>query len=123
MTFAKSTVLVLAVIFALTFVSGDVDSYSGGGCLSRGSQLPRRALSSQPYAIQNIVRTILNEFDEGQVGRQFENREGCLPAGGSYYEYDVYSRNDSDRIVAEYYTSKVYYTPDHYWSFIQLQLY
>ncbi|WP_199486327.1 ribonuclease domain-containing protein [Actinomadura logoneensis] len=58
------------------------------------------------------------------TGGVFQNREGQLPSGVSYHEYDVYSRakgaqRDAYRIVHSS-TGKVYYSPDHYANFYLL---
>lgn len=59
------------------------------------------------------------------AGGQFSNIEGELPSGDTYYEYDVYSRTcgahrDAVRIVVDFTTGVVYYSPDHYANFYQL---
>lgn len=58
------------------------------------------------------------------TGGVFQNREGQLPSGVSYHEYDVYSRakyaaRDAYRIVHSS-TGKVYFSPDHYSNFYLL---
>ncbi|RMI37351.1 ribonuclease N [Actinomadura harenae] len=58
------------------------------------------------------------------TGGVFQNREGQLPSGVSYHEYDVYSRakgaaRDAYRIVHSS-TGKVYFSPDHYANFYLL---
>ncbi|MER5641236.1 ribonuclease domain-containing protein [Kitasatospora sp. NPDC002227] len=59
------------------------------------------------------------------AGGQFSNYEGELPAGDTYYEYDVYPRScgahrDAVRIVVDFTTGVVYYSPNHYADFYQL---
>jgi RHS repeat-associated protein len=60
-------------------------------------------------------------------GRIFQNREGILPAGGPYHEYDVdptpargsgLTRN-AERIIYEPATGRAWYTSDHYASFTE----
>ncbi|WP_026412431.1 ribonuclease domain-containing protein [Actinomadura oligospora] len=58
------------------------------------------------------------------TGGVFQNREGQLPSGVTYHEYDVYSRakyasRDAYRIVHSS-TGKVYFSPDHYANFYLL---
>ncbi|MEV5573591.1 ribonuclease domain-containing protein [Spirillospora sp. NPDC052269] len=58
------------------------------------------------------------------TGGVFQNREGQLPSGVSYHEYDVYSRakgahRDAVRIIHSS-TGTVYYSPDHYANFYLL---
>ncbi|GLY00863.1 MULTISPECIES: ribonuclease domain-containing protein [Actinoplanes] len=59
------------------------------------------------------------------TGGTFQNREGQLPAGASYGEYDVYSRargasRDAYRIVVNRSTKETWFTPDHYVTFYKL---
>ncbi|MEW9550500.1 ribonuclease domain-containing protein [Nonomuraea sp. NPDC050783] len=59
------------------------------------------------------------------TGGRFRNREGQLPAGATYYEYDVYSRargaaRDAYRIVVNRGTGAVWFSPDHYTDFHRL---
>ncbi|GII58585.1 ribonuclease N1 [Planotetraspora thailandica] len=59
------------------------------------------------------------------TGGRFENREGQLPSGGTYYEYDVYSRSrgaarDAYRIVVNRSSGAVWFSPNHYTDFYRL---
>ena len=59
------------------------------------------------------------------AGGQFYNREGQLPSGATYYEYDVYPRNrgaarDAYRIVVNRSTGVVWFSPNHYTDFYRL---
>jgi ribonuclease len=59
------------------------------------------------------------------AGGQYYNREGELPSGDIYYEYDVYPRTcgaarDAYRIVLDSYTGRVWFSPNHYTDFYQL---
>jgi ribonuclease T1 len=59
------------------------------------------------------------------TGGTFQNREGQLPSGAGYNEYDVYSRakgaaRDAYRIVVNRSTKETWFTPDHYENFYQL---
>jgi ribonuclease T1 len=59
------------------------------------------------------------------TGGTFQNREGELPAGASYNEYDVYPRaqgaaRDAYRIVVNRSTKVAWFTPDHYVTFYKL---
>ncbi|WP_199565016.1 ribonuclease domain-containing protein [Spongiactinospora rosea] len=52
-------------------------------------------------------------------GGRFANREGQLPAGGRYSEYDVYSRRrgaprDGYRLVIDRGSGRAWFSPDHY---------
>jgi guanyl-specific ribonuclease Sa len=61
---------------------------------------------------------------EGYVGgRVFQNREGHLPAGGDYREFDVdphLGNRNAERIIVEWNSKKAWYTADHYQTFIPL---
>ncbi|MEV5753259.1 ribonuclease domain-containing protein [Actinoallomurus sp. NPDC052308] len=59
------------------------------------------------------------------TGGRFYNREGELPSGATYYEYDVYSRakgaaRDAYRIVVNRSTGVTWFSPNHYTDFYQL---
>ncbi|ETK31402.1 ribonuclease domain-containing protein [Microbispora sp. ATCC PTA-5024] len=59
------------------------------------------------------------------TGGRFYNREGELPSGATYYEYDVYSRakgaaRDAYRIVVNRSTGAVWFSPNHYTDFYRL---
>lgn len=59
------------------------------------------------------------------AGGQFFNREGQLPSGATYFEYDVYSRDlegprDAFRIVVNRSTGVIWFSPNHYTDFHRL---
>ncbi|WP_033340260.1 ribonuclease domain-containing protein [Catenuloplanes japonicus] len=59
------------------------------------------------------------------AGGQFYNREGQLPSGATYYEYDVYPRangaaRDAHRIVINRSSGVTWYSPNHYTDFYRL---
>jgi guanyl-specific ribonuclease Sa len=59
------------------------------------------------------------------TGGQFFNREGQLPSGATYNEYDVYSRaqgapRDAFRIVVNRSTGVTWFSPNHYTDFYRL---
>ena len=59
------------------------------------------------------------------TGGRFYNREGELPAGATYYEYDVYPRargaaRDAYRIVVNRSTGVTWFSPNHYTDFYRL---
>lgn len=62
---------------------------------------------------------------DNYTGGQFFNREGRLPSGATYSEYDVYSRakgasRDAYRIVVNRSTGVTWFSPNHYTDFYQL---
>ncbi|MGX7827820.1 ribonuclease domain-containing protein [Actinokineospora sp. 24-640] len=59
------------------------------------------------------------------AGGRFYNREGQLPAGHTFYEYDTHHRprgaaRDARRIVRDVTTGVVWYSPDHYGNFYRI---
>lgn len=59
------------------------------------------------------------------AGGTFYNREGQLPSGHSYREFDVYPRacgaaRDAYRIVVDLTTGVTYFSPNHYTDFYRL---
>ncbi|MGW0803473.1 ribonuclease domain-containing protein [Nonomuraea sp. NPDC002799] len=59
------------------------------------------------------------------TGGRFYNREGQLPSGATYNEYDVYSRargerRDAYRIVVNRSTGVTWFSPNHYTDFHRL---
>ncbi|WP_435871565.1 ribonuclease domain-containing protein [Micromonospora humida] len=59
------------------------------------------------------------------AGGQFHNYEGQLPAGATYYEYDVYPRvsgaaRDAYRIVVNRSSGATWFSPDHYANFYRI---
>ncbi|WP_423213698.1 ribonuclease domain-containing protein [Pseudonocardia sediminis] len=89
------------------------------------SGLPVRALSSLPAQATDTYRLIQRggPFPYSRDGITFQNREGILPArsGGYYREYTVPTPGSSDRGARRIVTGsadEVYYTGDHYSSFV-----
>ncbi|MBG0827530.1 ribonuclease N [Planomonospora sp. ID67723] len=59
------------------------------------------------------------------TGGRFYNREGQLPGGATYHEYDVYPRErgasrDAYRIVVNRSTGVTWFSPNHYTDFYRL---
>jgi hypothetical protein len=59
------------------------------------------------------------------AGGTFYNREGQLPSGHSYREFDVYPRacgasRDAYRIIVDLSAGVVYFSPNHYTDFYRL---
>lgn len=89
------------------------------------SGLPARALSSLPPEAAQTYRLIESggPFPYDRDGIVFQNREGILPAKGSgyYHEYTVPTPGSDDRGARRIVTGsgdEVYYTGDHYASFV-----
>ena len=99
-------------------VSAPVASSSSTASPVADSSVPQKALN-----VLNVVRST-GLPPEGYVGgRVFQNREGHLPPGGDYREFDVDPHNggrNAERIIVEWNTKKAWYTGDHYQTFIPL---
>ncbi|MEV6825134.1 ribonuclease domain-containing protein [Amycolatopsis sp. NPDC051102] len=59
------------------------------------------------------------------AGGTYSNREGELPAGHSYREFDVYPRTcgaarDAYRIIVDLTTGVVWFSPNHYTDFYEI---
>jgi len=92
---------------------------------SAGSGLPVRALSELPDEAAGTWRLIEKggPFPYDEDGRVFGNREGLLPAeeSGYYHEYTVGTPGSRDRGARRIVTGsdgELYYTADHYSSFV-----
>lgn len=60
-------------------------------------------------------------------GKKFVDKNGSLPSGGDYKEYDIYPKpppnsggRDAKRIVIDIGTQIMFYTADHYATFVKL---
>ncbi len=110
--------LVLAGWFAQDRLS---DEPSGG--------MPEQALSALPAEVADTWRLIESDgpFPYEQDGSVFQNREGLLPDEdpGYYREYTVETRGSADRGARRLVTGaerEVYYTADHYASFVRVDV-
>ncbi len=82
------------------------------------ASVPQKALN-----VLQVVRTTGQPPDGYVGGRVFQNREGRLPSGGDYREFDVDPHNgqrNAERLIVEWNTKKAWYTGDHYQTFIPL---
>lgn len=88
-------------------------------------RLPENFMTKKEAKALGWTGGSLEEYAEGKCigGDRFGNYEGLLPEGETYYECDIdtlgRSKRGAKRII---YTEdgKVYYTEDHYESFVQL---
>lgn len=115
-------VLVLAGWFTQTQLTGEPAPRSASG-------LPERALSELPAEATDTWRLIERggPFPYPADGRDFGNREGLLPAEdrGYYREYTVETPGSDDRGARRMVTgaaTEVYYTGDHYESFVRVDV-
>lgn len=91
--------------------------------------VPEHALSSLPVEVTDTWRLIERNgpFPYDEDGSVFQNHEGRLPAEdpGYYHEYTVETRGSDDRGARRLVTGdedEVYYTADHYASFVRVDV-
>ena len=77
--------------------------------------------------IEHVKRAPNHQPPKGfKGGRVFRNREGTLPRGKTYYEYDVHpirpgASRGAERLVVDQQKRNFYYTTDHYRTFTQIR--
>jgi guanyl-specific ribonuclease Sa len=93
------------------------------------SGMPERALSALPPEATEVWRLVERggPFPNDEDGTVFQNREGLLPDEdpGYYHEYTVPTPNSRDRGARRLVTGsehEVYYTADHYESFVKVDV-
>lgn len=96
-----------------------------GGSPTQAAATRTVPLSSLPPEVEDTYRLIRADgpFPHRQDGTTFQNREGLLPArsSGYYREYTVETPGSDDRGARRIVTGsggEVYYTADHYGSFV-----
>jgi ribonuclease T1 len=101
------------------------DAVSGSDVPGSGSGLPVRSLSTLPPEAASTWRLIEKggPFSSDRDGAVFENREKRLPAeaAGYYREYTVRTPGSADRGARRLVfgqSRELYYTEDHYVSFV-----
>jgi hypothetical protein len=62
----------------------------------------------------NFFYHVLSERQRGGTGKRYTNRDGALPVGGRYQEFEVKGAQDARRIVVNMDTCDVFATRDHY---------
>lgn len=114
-------------------VSGKGSSYvpnSPKGGAGSGS-IVTLALNKAPKHVRQMINHLKavkhkNPPKGFKGGREFRNREGKLPKGKTYYEYDVHPLRPGisrgpERLVIDQNKTVFYYTKDHYNTFIKIQ--
>ena len=89
------------------------------------------ALSHAPKHVRQMIKYLksvrhMNPPKGYRGGRVFRNREGKLPSGKTYYEFDVHALKPGvsrgpERLVVDQQKNVFYYTKDHYSTFIKIQ--
>jgi guanyl-specific ribonuclease Sa len=117
----KSARLILLIVLGLLALYVKVSTSGTGGASSwvqSDGQIPAKASQVLQY-----VRETGHAPEGYEGGRVFENREGLLPGGGDYREFDVdphHGQRNADRVIVEWNTKKAWYTGDHYRTFIPM---
>lgn len=108
-------------------ITPETPETGGGG----GVGIATLALKKAPEHVRKLVNYLKSNkgfrAPEGyKGGRVFRNREGALPKGKTYYEYDLHPyrpglSRGGERLVADQQKSVFYYTKDHYGTFVKIK--
>ncbi len=122
-------VLTVLALFAALFstVSAPASAAVHGSCTFSGCDAARTAYNGWRQLGFPTARNWY-AWPYGQynfAGGRFYNREGQLPAGHTFYEYDTHPRprgaaRDARRIVRDVTTGVVWYSPDHSANFYRI---
>lgn len=101
---------------------------TGGGV---GAGIATLALSKTPRHVRKVIEHLkrvrhLRPPKGYKGGRVFRNREGILPKGKTYFEFDLRpfrpgTSRGAERLVVDQQKSVFYYTRDHYGSFVKIK--
>ncbi len=125
----RRPLLGLVALLAIVLTAFFIGSGSGGGPagVSTETGLPGLAATDLPVEAQATLDLIARDgpFTYERDGATFENREGLLPGqpSGYYHEYTVPTPGEDDRGARRLVTGaggEVYYTTDHYDSFVRV---
>ncbi|WP_323746641.1 ribonuclease domain-containing protein [Catenulispora pinisilvae] len=128
----RALMLLLAALVALAGCGGGSDSGSGTGSSGKSTTSvakPAGMASIAESALPAEARDVIKRIDDGgtfqyrQDGVTFQNRERRLPSepSGYYREYTVATPGAADRGARRLILGRkgeLYYTPDHYGSFM-----
>lgn len=120
----------IAIGVATTFVGPEAFLGRMLGSLRLGKLLSRckiaKTVPTKALDTLKSVKTTGKQPPGFVGGKIFKNKEGRLPSGGKYREYDVDARpasgtsRNAERIVVDENTGKAWYTEDHYGSFREI---
>ena len=98
---------------------------------SGGSGIATLPLSQAPRHVRRVIDHLkqvkhLRPPRGFQGGRLFRNREGMLPKGRTWYEFDVHPlqpgvSRGGERLVVDRSKQFFYYTRDHYRTFVRVE--
>lgn len=86
-------------------------------------RLPNNFITKSQAENQYGKTSGLNKYGKCIGGDRFYNREGQLPSGYTYYECDIdtlYSSKRGAKRLVFTYSGQIYYTSDHYETFVRL---
>ncbi|SER58122.1 ribonuclease domain-containing protein [Lentzea albida] len=120
--------VVASVLGITTVVAPAADAAVYQSCTQSRCDAARSANTSWKSRSYPSTRGWVSGWPNGQcnyAGGVHQNREGQLPAGHSYLEFDVYPRacgasRDAYRIIVDRTANVVYFSPDHYANFYRL---
>jgi guanyl-specific ribonuclease Sa len=87
---------------------------------SQGDVVTHQGVPGKAMQVLDYVRRTGQPPDGYVGGTVFQNREGRLPEGGDYREYDVdphHGQRNAERIIVDVSSGKAWYTGDHYRTF------
>lgn len=120
------TVLLIAIFAFILFVKFHSTTTAPASTPTLSSETQPSSVDGVPpkaLDVLQIIRTT-GQAPEGYVGgRIFENREGRLPSGGDYREFDVdphHGQRNAERLIVDWKTKHAWYTGDHYRTFTPL---
>jgi ribonuclease T1 len=121
---ATAETLAQAGISALAIANMSQTSGSGGSSGSTGGTqdpVPQKA-----HDVCEHVQKTGGPPKDYEGGWTFENREGKLPQGGDYREFDIDPKipgtgRNAERIVLDMNNGRAWYTPNHYNTFVEIK--
>ena len=117
-----------AVGGAIAGVTGAAVSVAGLALLAGGKTADsdkEDAVPERAFGARDKIEASGEPVEGGEGGDKFQNKEGLLPEGHEYVEWDVNGKNpgqtrDAERLVEDKTTGDWYYTGDHYGSFTKM---
>lgn len=103
------------------------DGWARARSIARSASVAQAQIPQAAYGTLQYLKTHNWTPPPGyKGGRVFQNRDGKLPACGNYREYDIHpyvkgQNRGVERLVVDINTGRVWYTPDHYDTFIEIK--
>ncbi|MGI5507233.1 ribonuclease domain-containing protein [Lentzea sp. CA-135723] len=126
--FLAALAVVASVLGLATVVAPAADAAVYSSCTQSRCAAARDVNTKWSQRGYPSTRGWVSGWPNGQcnyAGGVHQNREGQLPAGHRYLEFDVYPRacgasRDAYRIIVDRTAGTVYFSPDHYANFYRL---